>query len=111
MATERFFYRRRRHGAPIFPTLTFPDHDLVAGEINVLDAQVQAFGQPQSGAVQKHHHDPVAAVKYGKDSLDLLPGQHNRSRRGRLARTMSSSQPIGPHARMVTSRWILSYEF
>ena len=78
MATERFFYRRRRHGAPIFPTLTFPDHDLVAGEINVLDAQVQAFGQPQSGAVQKHHHDPVAAVKLGKQRLHLLSGQYNR---------------------------------
>ena len=44
---ERFFYCSGKHRVPVFVPLTCSDYDLIAGKINVLDLEPQAFHQPR----------------------------------------------------------------
>jgi len=50
---DRFFYRRGKHCVPVLIPLTGSDYDLIAGEIDVLDSQPQAFHQSKASPIKE----------------------------------------------------------
>ena len=68
----------RQYGRPILLTFSTSDHNLPPVQIDVFDAELQAFLQPQSGAVQEGHHNPYDAIEMLHDSGNLFATQDNR---------------------------------
>ena len=57
--------------------LTNSDYDLIAGEIDFLDSQPQAFHQSEAWSLKQHSHDPIGAVEEAENRPDFRPCQHN----------------------------------
>ncbi len=51
------------HGDPVLVALAAPDHDLVRGEVDVLDAKPATFQDPEAGTVQQRGHEARHTVK------------------------------------------------
>jgi hypothetical protein len=67
----------REHGDPALVALVAADNDLVAREIQVLDAEPTALEHPEAGTVEQAGHEarhPVEAVEHG---ADLLPREND----------------------------------
>src|SRR5262249_50487168 len=75
---ERFFDCCGKHCVAVLITLTGPGNDLIAGEIDVLDSQPQAFHQSEACSIKQHGHDPIGAVEEAENRPDFRPCQHNR---------------------------------
>jgi hypothetical protein len=74
----------RQHRHPILPPLAVADDDLVRREVDVLHAQVTAFQQPKSRAVQEEGHEAWHAVEPLKDGAHLLTRQDDGQMLGPL---------------------------
>ncbi len=74
----------RQHCHAILVTLAAADGDLVALEIDIFDAQAQAFHEPHAGAVEQAHHQPRRAARGGQQALRFALGEHHRQALGRL---------------------------
>jgi hypothetical protein len=59
-------------------TFSASDHNLPPVQIDVFHAELQAFLQPQSGAVQQGNHNPRHAVQMLHDARDLVATQDDR---------------------------------
>jgi hypothetical protein len=68
----------RQHGDPVLRALAVTHHQLATGQVQVLDAQLQAFLQPDAGAVEQAGHQPVRARQEAQHALNLVPRQHDR---------------------------------
>lgn len=55
MLAQRGRHSHRQGNAPVLATLAAADHDLVPGEIDILDTQGEAFGETQAAPVQERH--------------------------------------------------------
>ena len=75
MPREISFERRREHCDAILVALSTPHHNLIPGEIDVLDAQAAAFEQAKSRSVEQRNHEPWCAGQRGEDCGDLLARQ------------------------------------
>ncbi len=67
-----------KQGPPIAIPLACSHQNMVGGEIDVLDAESRALGNPQAGAVHQHGHQPVDPPKLSDDRTDLVTGQNDR---------------------------------
>jgi hypothetical protein len=65
----------RQYGRPVLLTFSASNHNLPPLQIDVLHAELQAFLQPQPGAVQKGHHHPHDAIEMLHDARDLVAAQ------------------------------------
>jgi hypothetical protein len=66
---------RRQHRDSILVALPTADHDLVAGEVHVLDPQATALEHPEARPVEQAGHEPRHAVQLLKQGADLGAGQ------------------------------------
>jgi len=65
---ERALLRRGgKHRVPIFITFAPAHNDLIGGEINIFDSELQTLHQSQAGAVKKHRHEPVGMIEDAED--------------------------------------------
>ena len=76
--------RGGEHGDAVFPALAAPDPDLVAVEVDVLDAEGEALEQAQAGPVQQQAHEARYAAQAREHRPDLGPAQDDRQALGRL---------------------------
>ena len=60
-------HRRRQHRHPILAALPLPHDDLMAIEIEVLDAQIDALLNPHARPVEQHDHQPHRARELEHD--------------------------------------------
>ena len=51
MRRQRFLHSGWKHRSPILIALAFTEYDLVAGEVNILHSETQAFQQAQAGTI------------------------------------------------------------
>jgi hypothetical protein len=51
----------RQHGDAVLVALAAPHGDLVAGEVDILDAEAAAFEDAEAGAVEEAGHEPGGA--------------------------------------------------
>jgi hypothetical protein len=58
MDRERLLDCTWKHGDAVLVALALPNQDLVAMELDILDAQGQALHQPQARPIEDHGHDP-----------------------------------------------------
>jgi hypothetical protein len=58
--------------------LAAPDHDLVRGEVDVLDAKPATFHDPEAGTVQQGGHEARHPVKPLEQGTDLIAAEDNR---------------------------------
>jgi hypothetical protein len=72
---------RQRRGA-VASALGFAEHDLLAFEVEVLDAQPQRLEEPQAAAVEKCHDETVDARKLDEDGADFSAREHHRQSLG-----------------------------
>lgn len=56
--------------------------DLAAGQVDVLDAQLQAYHQAQPGPVHERGHEPLVAGELRKHGFDLVAGHDHRNMLG-----------------------------
>ena len=84
MLLEGITQRPRKDRLPVLSTLAVPDHEHPAAELDVLDAQGQAFVQPETAAVHEGRDQPEAAAKAAEHRADLLPRQDDRQAHGAL---------------------------
>src|SRR5581483_10253828 len=82
----------RQHRAAVLGALAVAHHDLVAGEIDVFDAQAQAFHETHARAVQKTRYEPSAAVHRAEKLPDFVPRKHGRN----SPRTLRAYDAIHP---------------
>ena len=65
MRSKRLFHGDWQHRSPILVALALADHDLVAGEVNILHSETQTLQQPQAGPVSEAGHDPAHVCLLG----------------------------------------------
>jgi hypothetical protein len=53
--------RDRQHRHTILRAFALSDHDLLPVEVDVLDAKLQAVGQPQPRSVEQRDDEPLVA--------------------------------------------------
>jgi len=78
MASQRLDNCGWQYGWPVLLALAASNHNLPPLQIDVLHAELQAFLQPQPGAVQEGHHHPHDAIEMLHDARDLVAAQDNR---------------------------------
>lgn len=64
-----------------FGPLPATDNDLSIPEVEVLNAQPQAFSDTKPHPIHQTCHQPVPPVHTGQDGSDLLAAEHNRDPR------------------------------
>ena len=84
MVEERLLAGGGQHRHAVLLSLAIADVDLVAREVDVLDAQVQALQQPEPAAVQEPAHEEDHAVHVGEQLPRFVPGQNHRQAGGPL---------------------------
>jgi hypothetical protein len=72
---QRRGQRLGQHGAAILAALAVAHQDFVAAEIEVLNAQVQRFEQPQARAVEELRDEAIGIVQFGQDAIHLVTRQ------------------------------------
>src|SRR5213595_2959284 len=68
----------REHGEAVAPSFRVSYENLVAIEIDILDAEREAFKQTKSGAVQDPENDVVDAFTRVDDSTHFVDRQDDR---------------------------------
>ena len=61
----------RQHGDAVFVTFAVADDDLAASEVDIFDAQAQAFHKPHAGAVEKLGDQLSRSLHRGKNPLNF----------------------------------------
>ncbi len=79
--------RGGKHRDAVLLALAVADEDLVAGEVEVLDAQAQRFHEPEARAVEQGRDEARLAAEAGEDAADLVAREDDGEARGRRART------------------------
>ena len=74
----------REYGHPILAAFAIPHDDLALLEVDVLDAQAEAFHQPQAAAVEQFGHQPLCAREEPDHAPDLIAGQDDGQAPGLL---------------------------
>ena len=100
MRPQRFLQSIRQHCAPILLALSPADRDLAALEINVLHADLEAFLQPQSRAVEQRRDEPAHTGHLVEDAFHFINGQHDRNA-NRRRRARHRLNPAWIHAEYV----------
>src|SRR3989304_8597769 len=72
------FHRRGKHGVAVLVPLAGPNENLVAGEIDVFDPQLQTFHQSEARSLEKHRHEPIGMVEGAENRFDFPPCQYHR---------------------------------
>ena len=75
--SERFIHRPGKHRAPVFITFTRTNDNLVTGEIDIFDPQLQTLHQSEAGSVKKHYHEPIGMTEVAEDGFHFLSCQIN----------------------------------
>ena len=65
-----------RHAVPA--SLPVAHDDPVHLEVDVLDAEAEAFAEPQPGSIEQARHEAVPVVEVSEEPVDLVPGEHDR---------------------------------
>jgi hypothetical protein len=73
MARQRLDTRSWQDSWPVLLTLPAPDHNLPPLQIDVFHAELEAFLQPESGAVEKSDDNPRHSLQVLHDARDLVP--------------------------------------
>jgi hypothetical protein len=89
---ESVLDRRRQKGHAVLVTLAAPNHDLVGGEVHVLDAQTCALEEPKSAAVEQDGHKTWRPTHLFENRADLFASEDDRQSLGRA----SADNPIQP---------------
>jgi hypothetical protein len=80
---QRFLRAAREHRSAIAAALAAAHHDLAAVEVEILDAKLQAFEQPESGPVEQRADEARGPFEAGEDGPCLVARQYDRqARRG-----------------------------
>ncbi len=79
----------------ILLALALSDGDFPTAEVEVLDAQLEAFEESQPRTVQERADQARGTVPLGQDCLDLVVGSTTGSRFGLRARTTPSMRLSG----------------
>src|ERR1700730_3083831 len=66
------------HGDPVLVALAAPDHNLVRGKVDVLDAKPTTFQYPEADTVQQGGHEARDTVKPLEQGADLIPAEDDR---------------------------------
>ena len=64
------------HDSPVFFALSVADEDLAVAEVQILDAQAQAFGEAQSTSIEQFGHQLGYAAHFVDDGHGFLVGQY-----------------------------------
>ena len=75
MTRERLDDSSRQNGRSVLLTLASADDNLPSLAIDVFDAELQAFMQPQSGPVQQSDDHPRDSIEMLHGARDLLTAQ------------------------------------
>jgi hypothetical protein len=78
MRHEPLLHGSGQHRHPILLSFATPDHDLVAIEVEVLDAEPDTLLKPEARAVQQRHDEPHHAVNMGDEPADFFSTEHDR---------------------------------
>jgi len=62
MSRETLLHGCGKHRHPILPSFATPNHDLVAIEVEIFDAELDTLLEPEARAVQQRHDEPHHAV-------------------------------------------------
>jgi hypothetical protein len=84
MSGEIALQHRRKHRHTVLVSLASTHHDLVPGEVDVLDAQAAAFEQPQSGSIEQRRHEARHRRQRSQHRGDLFASQNDRQPLGTL---------------------------
>lgn len=87
MAPQRFLRYGGKHRDPVLISFSSAHHNLIAGKIDILHPQAEAFHKPKTCPVQEHGHQPLGASETPKNGSDFLPSEHNRE----------MARPFGSH--------------
>ena len=68
------FDRGRQNGDAVFVSFAIANDDLVEVEIDIFDAEAEAFEQTKAGAVEKFGQQLVGARQGGNDAVDFIAG-------------------------------------
>jgi hypothetical protein len=68
------------HADPVRAAFPAPDGQLAARQVEILDPQHEALGQPQPAAIEQQADQAMGARKKAKDRRHLLPREHHRQR-------------------------------
>ena len=79
---ERVDQGCREDGVAVLPAFAVADEELPAGEIEVFDAEADAFHQPQTGAVEEAGHELVLTGHRREDEDGLFVGEDGREAAG-----------------------------
>jgi hypothetical protein len=82
---------RRQHGRPVLVALATPDADLVAPEVDILDAKAATLEDAQARPVQQARHEPGRPERRSISARTSSRVRTTGSRSARLARTTWSS--------------------
>lgn len=72
MGLQRRGEGAREHGAAVFRAFAVADGDFIAGEIEVFDAQPQAFEDAEAAAVKNLGDQTIDAVQFGDDAAGFV---------------------------------------
>ena len=72
---QRLPRRGGQHRHPILTALSLPHDDLMAIEIEILDAQIDTLLDPDARPVQQHHDQPHRAGQLLQDRGNLLAAE------------------------------------
>ncbi len=75
---QRLPRSRGQHRHPILATLPLPHDDLIAIEVEILDAHVDTLLDPDAGPVEQHDDEPHRAGQLLQDRGHFLPAEHHR---------------------------------
>src|SRR6266545_3524099 len=84
MLGKRLLAGTGQHGHPVLAALAVADGDLVALEVDVLDAHVQALQEPEPRAVQQPADEEHHSVQMNEEPPHLIDGQNDRQSAGAL---------------------------
>jgi hypothetical protein len=75
MSLEEWFHALGEDGDTVFEAFAFADEDLVGFEVDVFDAEADAFHEAHAGAVEEGGHEAEGAGHAGEDPVSLGFGE------------------------------------
>jgi hypothetical protein len=78
MAVELWLQPTREQCYAVFVPLARSNRHGTPGQVDVLNAETEAFRQPQSATVDQSAHEELRPVQVGKDKGDSLPVKNHR---------------------------------
>lgn len=87
LRTQRIAKRPGQHGTAVLAALALANDQFISREVDVLDAQSQAFHQAQAAAIQQARHQRFPPMHRCQQRRRLRPRQHHRQPR----------RTLGPH--------------